>query len=51
MKWKTTVCKITEVLQVVSGDLIAGDTQIVIEAKEKGRYAITTTRNDQGAKK
>lgn len=48
MKWKTTVCRITEVLQVVRGFLLAGDERIVVEAKEKGRYAITTMRGDQG---
>lgn len=49
MKWKTTVFKVTEVLQVIRGFLLAGDEKIVIDVKEKGRYAITTMRNDQGA--
>ncbi len=48
MKWKTTVFKVTEALQVIRGYLIAGDERITIEAKEKGRYAITTMRGDQG---
>ena len=48
MKWKTTVYTITQVLQVIRGYLISGDERITIEAKEKGRYAITTMRGDQG---
>lgn len=48
MKWKTSVFTVTQALQVIRGYLIAGDERIVIEAKEKGRYAITTMRGDQG---
>ena len=48
MKWKTSVYTITQALQMIRRFLLAGDERIVIEAKEKGRYAITTMRGDQG---
>lgn len=47
MKWKTNVFTVPHTLQVIRGFLLAEADKIVIETKEKGRYAITTTRNDQ----
>ena len=46
MKWKEYVSTIPQVLQAARGALVLGAERVVIEAKEKGRYAITAMRTD-----
>lgn len=46
MKWKEYVSTIPQVLQAARGVLVLGAERVVIEAKEKGRYAITAMRTD-----
>lgn len=46
MKWKEYVSTIPEVVRGTRGILILGAERVVIDVKEKGRYAITAMRTD-----
>lgn len=48
---KASVSTITQALQVIRGLLLVGDERITIEAKEKGRYTITTMCNSPASAK